>query len=287
MDNRLAVRRIMWAVLALNSITVLVKLALSYLTGSVVLRGDAYFTAVDLIVDVMIIASVFFASRPPDKSHPYGHHKFEAIAVAIVAVLIFVALQDLGYQTWQALRGAHLPEGSTFFIIVLAVTLAVNTALALYELHFGKKLNSSALRADGWYTMTGCALTALAIISLAAASAGLGWPDLAGAAVALVMIAAAGWVVARDALAALSDQARLDEQLVIDTVISVDGVSSCHGVRSRGLPESIYVDLHMLVAPQLSTLEAHQLAHKVESAVMERFPGVIEVVVHVEPGTLH
>ena len=110
---------------------------------------------------------------------------------------------------------------------------------------------------------------------------------MAGAGIALVMIAVVGWLVARNALAALSDEARLDEQQVIDTVLAMDGVSDCHGVRSRGMPEAIYVDLHMLVSPQLSALAAHHLAHQVEARVMGRFPGVIEVVVHVEPATLH
>jgi len=54
-------------------------------------------------------------------------------------------------------------------------------------------------------------------------------------------------------------------------------------VRSRGREGEIYVDLHVLVDDDMTVLEGHELANRVEAAVKGAYEGVVEVMVHVEP----
>jgi divalent metal cation (Fe/Co/Zn/Cd) transporter len=66
-------------------------------------------------------------------------------------------------------------------------------------------------------------------------------------------------------------------------VLAVPGASDCHQIRSRGTPDQIHVDLHVQVDPQMPTIRSHELAHQVEREIMEHYPEVVEVTVHIEP----
>lgn len=282
-EKRRSVARIMALVLALNLAAAAVKFVFSLLADSAVLRGDAYYSAIDALVDVVLLVMLRLAARPPDENHPYGHAKFEALAVAVVAVLIFIMLQDLGVSAWHRLHGGHVPHFDPLYVWTLAATLLFSLALALYQVARGRTLGSPALRADGMFTLSGCALTALSIASLLGGRAGLAWPDAAGAFLACGMILWSGWQVGRDALATLLDEVRIDEASLMSVVLGVPGVGGCHQIRSRGLPEHIHVDLHIQVDPEMSVFYGHKVAHAVEDEVMARFSGVQEVAVHVEP----
>jgi cation diffusion facilitator family transporter len=287
MDPQHNASRLMWFVLTANLAAAALKLGLSLASGSAMLRGDAYFTVIDALVDLMLLVLMRYAAKPADARHPYGHAKFEALATAAVAVLIFAALQDLGRHIWEALHQQFVPRAEPWYSWLLGGLLLFNLGLAAWELAAARLLASSGLAADAWYTLTGCALTLLSLGSLYGAQRGLAWPDVAGASVAFVLVLGAGFVVGRDALAALTDEQRLDPEAVAAAALGVEGVLGCHQIRSRGMADSTHVDLHIEVAPQLSVLQAHLLAGLVEQAVQERFPGVNDVTVHVEPRMVH
>lgn len=279
--------RILQLVLAANLLAALVKFALALLSGSAMLRGDAYFSFVDAGVDLLLLGFVRYAAKPPDIRHPYGHAKFEALAVAAVAVLIFAALQDLARQVWAAFSGGLLPRTEPWYVWLLAVLLLFNLGLAFWQLGHSRRLGSSSLAADAWYTFTGCVLTLLSIAALLGAAQGLAWPNAWGGVLAFCFTLGAGIAVARRALSTLTDEQRLDAQGVTEAALSVEGICGAHHVRSRGAEQDVHVDLHVEVLPQLSVLEAHLLSGLVEQAIMQRYPEVSDVTVHIEPRMLH
>jgi divalent metal cation (Fe/Co/Zn/Cd) transporter len=116
----------------------------------------------------------------------------------------------------------------------------------------------------------------------------LGFPRADGVVALLVMLFVA-WVaygIVRQAVGILSDTARLDAAQVGSLTLSVPGVLSCRDVRSRGMEDSVYVDLKIEVDPQLSTAQAHEVADEVEQKLHASFPQVVDVVVHVEPARM-
>ena len=65
--------------------------------------------------------------------------------------------------------------------------------------------------------------------------------------------------------------------------MSVDGVRSCHRIRTRGTEGEVYLDLHVLVDPTLTILQAHALGDVVERLIREHFKQVVDVTLHLEP----
>jgi cation diffusion facilitator family transporter len=277
----------MQLVLAANLLAAAVKLTLAVFSASAMLRGDAYFTLLDAGVDLLLLMFMRYAAKPADERHPYGHSKFEAVAVAVVAVFIFAALQDLGRQVLHAFRSPVLPHAEPWYAWVLGGVLVFNIVLAGWQLSQARRLGSSGLAADAWYTLTGCALTLLSIGALVGAAHGLGWPNVWGSVLAFIFTLGAGLLVARQALAAFTDEQRLDAAGVEAAALSVSGICGAHHIRSRGTESDVHVDLHVEVLPQLSVLEAHLLSGLVEQAIQSRYPEVHDVTVHIEPRMVH
>ena len=98
-----------------------------------------------------------------------------------------------------------------------------------------------------------------------------------------VLIIHTGLEIIRESSTALLDRAAIDEKVIIDLARSVEGVCSCHAVRTRGMAEEIYVDLHIEVDASLSMELAHEVGVDVERAIKSRIPEVRDVVVHLEP----
>ena len=279
--------RIMWIALAVNLLAAIAKFIVAHKSSSGMILADAYYTALDSMVDVVLLSVMAYASRPPDRNHPYGHGKFEALAVIGVSVAILLMLKDLAEHLLQSWRGRAAPLYDPQFVLVIAIAIAVGLALAIWQISMARRLRSSGLAADGWFTFSGCVLSLLSIVSLLAARAQMWWPDMAAACLAALALLFAGWRVGRDALASLTDEARLDPARVRAVVMAIPGVDHCHAIRSRGMPDYIQVDLNIHADPEMTLEQGHELAHQVEDAIMHNISGVVDVSVHVEPTERH
>ena len=87
----------------------------------------------------------------------------------------------------------------------------------------------------------------------------------------------------RQANRTLADASRIDRGKVAFLVGTVDGVRSVHGIRSRGSEGQVYMDLHILLDPQMPLIDAHDVATRAERLIEQEFPEVADVVVHMEP----
>ncbi|MCB1187649.1 cation transporter [bacterium] len=285
-NSRLALR-IMWVALGVNLLAAVAKFLVAHRSGSGMILADAYYTALDSMVDVVLLSVMGFATRPPDSNHPYGHNKFEAIAVVGVAAAILLMFKDLAEHLVKSWRGQVVPHFDPLFVQVIGTAIIVGLALAAWQIVMARRLKSAGLAADGWFTLSGSALSSLSIVSLLASRSGQWWPDMLAACLASVALLFAGWRVGRDAMASLTDEARVDPQQVKDIVMAVPGVDHCHAVRSRGMPDYIQVDLNIHADPEMTLEQGHALAHRVEDAVLENVSGVVDVSVHVEPTARH
>jgi cation diffusion facilitator family transporter len=165
----------------------------------------------------------------------------------------------------------------------MIITMGVNVFVSWYETRVGQRLQSEILVADALYTRSDLYASVAVVASLIAAKAGYPGLDLAAAVFIVVLIARSGIRIIGQSLYVLADASRLHPPAVEKAALEVGGVRECHAVRSRGFPDAIYMDLHILVDPQLTVAKAHEIAHRVEASLKERFPELADMVVHVEP----
>ncbi len=278
-----AIRRVLWITLFLNWGVAAVKLIWGHMSGSVALWADGFHSLIDGSSNLVALVGIWMAHQPPDAEHPYGHRKFEALTALAISGFLFFACVEIFQQALHRLKGgAPLVQSPSIYIVAIG-TLAVNVFVTRYEQSQGKKLGSQALIADAAHTLSDVWSTLLVLVSFVCAR--FGWPAVDGVVGIIIagVIARAGWQVVQQSMPTLADAALVPATELMDCAEEVAGVRECHGARSRGAPDEVLVDLHILVDPMLPIAEAHQIGHRVENLVRERWPGVVEVLVHVEP----
>lgn len=278
------VRRVLVIVLVLNIAVAVAKAGYGILSGSLAIATDAVHSTVDASSNIIGLIVIYFASAPPDKAHPYGHHKLEIVAAAGIGIAIAYAAVRFTVSAIDALLyGAEPPETSAAGFALLVATLVVNIAVARYEARRAAELDSAYLAADASHTASDILVTCGVLASFAATHLGWQWADPAGALVVIAVVAHVAWTILRSNVSILIDRAAVDTAVITAAAMSVPGVLGCHRVRSRGTAGIVHLDMHVLVAGDLPLRDAHTIAHTVEDTLRRTIPGVIDVTIHVEP----
>lgn len=271
-------------VLGLNLAVAAAKLAYGLITRSVAMQADGLHSFFDGTSNVIGLVGMWFASRPADPSHPYGHGKFETFTAAAIALLLGIA----GYSVARsAIASLWADEGRTevtlISFVIMAGTLLVNLSVFVWESRAGRRLGSEVLRADARHTFSDVLVSSGVIVSLILVKFGF---DSADGVVALLVAAAIAYTavsILRGVGRTLGDAARLPAGEIIATARLVEGVLEGHSVRTRGPQSQVSVDLHVVVAPDDTVERGHEIAHEVEGRLRTRFPEISDIIVHVEP----
>jgi cation diffusion facilitator family transporter len=279
-----AVQRVIVAILILNLLVAGVKVVYGVVSGSLAVASDALHSLLDAASNVGALMVLRYASAPPDEDHPYGHRKIEIVAAAMVGVLISTAAIRFAWSAIEALLEGHQPpEVTVLGLAVMAGTLVVNVAVAVYEHRRGKQLGSPFLVADAAHTASDVVVTTGVIASLALSRAGVAQADAVATLLVMAVIARVAWKILASNLGVLVDRAMVAADGVRAVALGVRGVEGCHRVRTRGLEGAVHLDLHLLVDGAMPVREAHRLSHEVEDALRRRFPEIVDVTIHVEP----
>lgn len=279
-----AVRRVVLVILVLNALVAGAKGAYGWWSGSLAVTSDALHSLLDAAGNVIGALVLRAAATPPDEGHPYGHRKIEIVAAAMIGVLIAGGSLRFGWSAVEALIHGHpLPATGTVGFVVLGGTLLVNIFVAAWEAKKGRELGSPFLTADAMHTASDVLVTIGVIVSLIASRAGVLWADAAAALGVLVVVARVTWRILSTNLGVLLDRAALDADRIRAEVLSVPGVLACHRIRSRGIEGAVMVDLHLQVDGSIPLRAAHAISHEVEDRLKQKFAGVTDVTIHVEP----
>jgi cation diffusion facilitator family transporter len=277
------IRRVLWVVLALNIAVALAKLFYGLFSRSVAMQADGIHSLFDGASNVVGLIGMWFASRPADRSHPYGHGKFETFTAAAIALMLCIAGYTVGRGAVQSLRGHGEAAVTAASFAIMLGTLAVNLTVTTWEARAGRRLGSEVLTADARHTLSDVLVSTGVIVSLVLVRLGFGKADGVLALLVAVAIAYTAFTILRGVGRTLGDAARLPEAEVEATARGVRGVVACHSIRTRGSETRVFVDLHILVAPDTTVEGGHEIAHAVDAELRRRFGQVVDVVAHVEP----
>ncbi|MBI4699338.1 MAG: cation transporter [Nitrospirae bacterium] len=277
------IRRVLLYTLFLNIAVALTKIVYGYRIDSISMFSDGFHSLFDGISNIIGLIGIFIASRPPDKNHPYGHRKYETLSTIAIAVLIFFAGYEILRKSYFGFTSPHSIDVTSLSFIIMALTLFINTGVMIYEKKKGRELHSDFLLADAMHTNTDIFVSISVVISLVAAKMGYPVIDIISAVIIALFIAKMGIEVLKSAADVLTDAACIEPNDIREVVNKVEGVKGCHEIRTRGKEGAVHIDLHILVSSDLKTIDAHDLAHKVEDAIKQEFPSVIDAVIHTEP----
>jgi cation diffusion facilitator family transporter len=262
------------------------KLAAWWLTGSLALYADALESVVNIVTALVALAAIHFASRPPDRTHQYGHHKAEYLAAVIEGVLIVlaaIAILRAAYQAWYMPPVLALTAPGIGLNVLAGL---LNAGWALILIRKGRALRSPALVADGWHLVSDVVSSVGVLIGLGVVVVtGATWLDTLFSMAVAYYVLWAGWRLLRASMSGLMDEsAKADVAETIRTVIAgnADGALQVHDLRTRVAGPLTYVEFHLVVPGHMSVKIAHDICDRLEDAIGARIPDS-RVSIHIEP----
>lgn len=280
-----SVRRILWLTLSLNLLVCVIKAGVGLASGSLAIIADAVHSLTDSLNNVMGLLIMRWATPKPDHEHPYGHLKFEAIgALGIAAMLGVACFEVLKSAVERLLDPPAAPvEITPTSLALLALVLAVNLFVAVYERRAARRLKSNLLLADAQQTFGDIWVT-LGVIAGAAGVwlTGAWWIDVALSVPVALAVLASGWTVVRSNVPWLVDETAIQPAEIEAIATSIPGVIDCHAIHSRGLVgRQVFVEMHLTVSTRdLDT--AHRITEQLEQKLADRY-GQVAATIHVEP----
>lgn len=278
------IQRTLIIILALNWAVALAKMLYGLATGCSSMTADGFHSLADGASNIIGIIGIHFACRPRDLDHPYGHRKYETFFSLCIAMMLFLAAYQLVEEGIRRITHPLQPRIDLMSFIVMLATMAVNIAVARYEYRRGKTLQSDILTADALHTKSDILTSISVIAALIGVKAGYPIIDPIATILIALFIAYAGFEIVKESSDVLCDTAVIPEvNKIARVVLSVYGVKTCHKIRTRGRADDIHVDLHVQVHHNMHIGRAHKVSDDIEETLKNAFPGITDVVVHMEP----
>ena len=277
------VSRVLLRVLLFNLAVAGAKLALGYATGAVSIVSDGFHSLTDSASNIIGIVGLRASRKPPDADHPYGHRKFETLAAGGIFMFLVLAVLEIGRTAMGRFASPDPPQVTWVSFAIMIATLAVNLGVVRYESGAGRRLKSELLLADAVHTRSDVFATIGVLVSLAAVWLGYPILDPIGGVAIAILIARTSYEIARDTTGILSDRVVIDEDDIREAVMAVPGVLGCHNIRTRGPLDHVFLDAHVWFPADSLLRDAHHLSHIVKDRLMERFPQIVDAIIHIEP----
>lgn len=283
-DRRPVVRKVLLITLFLNLVVMVLKAVVGVWTGSLSLLADAIHSVTDGANNILGLLTNRLASPEPDRNHPYGHQKYEAVgALGIAAFLGIACFKILESAIDRIINGGEVVEISASELWLLLIVLGINVFVAFYERYVGLKIGSQILIADARHTMSDIWVTIAVLGGLIGIWLwNIQWLDVALSFPVALMVFWSGWMVIKENLPWLVDEMAVAPEAIHDIVMQVPGVVNCHSIASRGLlGRQTFIEMHLIVnAEDVET--SHRITEAVEARLEEKFKPV-RVLIHIEP----
>lgn len=285
MSNR-SLRRLALLSMAAAVFTTLLKTIAWYLTGSVGLLSDAAESIVNFAAATVAWVALWYASRPVDLDHQYGHEKIEYFSSGLEGGLILVA--GFGAFGMAVDRFFSLKELSSlnFGLSLSMAASIVNLVVARILIVGTKGKGSIALEADAHHLMTDVITSVGVLVGLLLQHlTGCLWVDPLLAALVALSILATGFRLLYLSFQGLMDQSLPESDMAkIRKAISdkLNNGAEFHALRTRQAGSRKFVDFHLLVPGGMTVDKAHDLGEEIVASVIAAI-GVAEVSFHLEP----
>ena len=263
-----------------NLFVMIAKLFVGLSTGSLAIIADAIHSLTDVANNIVAWIVIRLSAMPADREHPYGHRKFETIAVFALATLLAVLAFEIGKNAITK-ETTEIVSGK-IELTVMIIVLAVNIGLAAWQRYWARKLKSSIMLADAAHTFADVLTTVIVILGWQLSSHGYLFIDRLCALGVAGLVFYLAYQLFKTAFPVLVDEYAIDPEDVREAVLEVEGVKEVGRIRSRWVGSDIALDIVVSVNAELTTEESHNIADKIETMIEDKY-NVADALIHIEP----
>ncbi|PRY23565.1 ferrous-iron efflux pump FieF [Aliiruegeria haliotis] len=268
-------------------VLVLLKLWAFGQTGALSIAASLADSGMDLVVSLAAFAAIFYAARPPDKDHTFGHNKAEDLAALGQSLFILAAA---GVIAWGSVHRLISPEPHALAaeglgMAVMLVSIVLTLGLVLFQRRVARLTGNRVVAADALHYIGDLLPNIGAVVSLWVSSRyGIGSIDSIVALAAALFMANGALRIGKGAWNALMDKEAAPEVVAEIEMLagSWPGIESYHDLRTRSSGSRVFVNLHVEIDGRLTLTEAHDIGAGLRHAILRKYPQA-DVIIHKDP----
>lgn len=292
MSNEKEIQKVTLYGSAVNLVLVVFKFVAGVLGHSVAMIADSIHSLSDFATDIVVLLFVHISHKPKDKSHDYGHGKFETLATTLIGVALFAVAVGIFIDGAKKIafwaHGGTLIVPGTLALWAALVSILLKELTCQYTRRKAEQLQSQAMKANAWHHRSDA-------LSSVGTAIGIGGAILLGerwavldpiASIAVgAMIVKVAIDLLRSGMGELMEQSLPEsvENEIIEIAQSVPDVSKPHELCTRRIGNHYAIEMHILIDGDMSLKEAHAKATEIEHRLKERYGEETHVAIHVEP----
>jgi cation diffusion facilitator family transporter len=244
--------------------------------------------------DAVVLIFTHISSKDKDRDHRFGHGKFETMATVIISVILVIVAAKLmsgGIKDIIAcVNGVVLPRPGFIALAAAAGSIVLKEILYQWTAAVGRKTGSTAVMANAWHHRSDALSSIGALLGIGGAIIlGDKWTILdpitsCGISIAIIVVAVKMAMPGLNELLETSLPEDIENE-IMEIAGSVPGVNDIHELKTRRNGMSFIIDAHVVVNPDMSVVEAHDIATNVEEALRSRFGNETQTSIHIEPDT--
>ena len=270
--------------LVFNVLLMILKAIAGIAGASGALISDAMHSLSDVGASMIAIFGVRFAGKDEDERHPYGHQRIESIVGLILSLVLVLTALMIGYSGITALVMGEGASGAPGMIALIAAILSVIIKEILFHtsMRAGKKMDSTALKADAWHHRCDLLSSLGVLIGIVAARIGLGFMEPTSSIVICFVILKSGYDIGKSCIHQLVEASAPKEQLgeMRMAALNVSGVAGIDRLKSRISGNRLFVEMEIAMLKNKSFEEAHRLCEEVRECVERTCAGNSCITVH-------
>ena len=277
---------------AVNVVLLLFKFVAGIVGHSAAMVADAVHSLSDFVTDIIVLVFVRLSAMPKDKSHDYGHGKYETLAMTIIGMALLGVAVGIVYSgvvkiiAWA--NGEQLAAPGLLALWAALLSIVLKEAVYRYSMVKARQLQSQAVEANAWHHRSDALSSLGTAVGIGGAILlGQRWTvlDPVASVIVGVFIVKVAVDLLRDGIGDLMEQSLPDdvEQEILSLVAQLPDIRNPHNLRTRRIGNHYAIELHIRMDGDISLREAHDKASEVEHLLKEHYGERTHVAVHVEP----
>ena len=277
---------------AVNVVLLLFKFVAGIVGHSAAMVADAVHSLSDFVTDIIVLVFVRISGKPQDKSHDYGHGKYETLAMTLIGVALLAVAMGILYNgvtkvvAW--LSGQQLEAPGLLALWAALLSVVLKEGVYQYSMVKARQLHSQAVEANAWHHRSDALSSIGTAVGIGGAIFfGQRWTVLDPVASLIVglFIVKVSVDLLRNGIGDLMEQSLPDavEEEILRLVAALPGLTEPHDLRTRRIGNHYAIELHILMDGNITLREAHDKASEVEDLLRRQYGEETHVAVHVEP----
>ena len=291
-EREKSIYRVTWAGSFVNFLLVVFKFMAGIVGHSAAMIADAVHSLSDFATDIVVLVFTRISNKPQDKSHDYGHGKYETLATAIIGIALFAVGVGICWNGLLAIRtvwlGGTLPAPGMLAFWGAVISIVSKEILYRYTIQVGRKVNSNAVIANAWHHRSDALSSVGTAVGIGGAILlGDNWRvlDPVAAVVVSIFIVKVAWEMVVPCANELMEQSLPEqtEREIEEILLSFPGVTKPHNLRTRRVGNNCAIDVHVRMDGNLTLHQSHETTRAMEQRLRELLGEGTFINIHVEP----